>query len=396
MQKAIIFSTLLMEVLGFSIIIPAFPELIAYYHIGEFQVVLGLTVYSLFAFLAAPILWQRSDKIGRKKSLARCIVGTSLSYFMLTISPTYIIFLIARAINWVTGWNISILQAILTDISPDPATKAKNFWLMWAVFGLGFIIGPFLGSLILWWGGVDTIFIFGGCLAALQLILVLVWFRNTNELDHHKVLIRNPFTVITKFLRKPTLQPWLISLIFLGVGMFIMNSSQSLYMHAKFGTSGERYGYLLAVSWVILAVNMAVLVPKFWRKVFTTRGLLIRIFGAMLLGFMLLSLMQTEISYILTLYVMMLCSGAYGVVYNIYIMSHAQKNEIGEISGMMWSLQSLFMVIWPVIWWVMLETDLNIHRGSFMFVLIALIIMLKPLRTMSDVEHLAAEAIPSH
>ncbi len=377
-----------MEVLGFSIIIPAFPEFISYYGISELQVTLGLTVYSLFAFLAAPILGQRSDKIGRKKSLARCIFGTSVSYFLMVVSHTYIVFLIARAINGITGGNISIIQAILNDISPDQVEKRKNFGLMGALFGIGFILWPFLGSVILGQRGVDAIFVFGGCLAAVQLILVLLAFHNTNkdDLDHHKVIQRNPIKTIKKFITEPTLKPRLLSLMCIGVAVFIVNSSQSLYMHNLFDTSGERYGYILAIAWVIMAINMWVLIPKFWMKVFSTRKLLYRVFFWMVIWYATLGFMHTETSYVIVLYITMLFTWAYGVVYNIYIMSHAKKNEVGELSWMMWSLQSLFMVIWPIIGGVLLETNFNIQRGAIVFFVIAILIMIKPLREHIDQE----------
>ncbi len=377
-----------MEVLGFSIIIPAFPEFISYYGISELQVTLWLNVYSLFAFLAAPILGQRSDKIGRKKSLARCVLGTSLSYFLMIASPTYIIFLIARAINGVTWGNISIIQAILTDVSPTPEEKRKNFGLMWALFGIGFILWPFLGSVLLGQRGVDAIFIFGWCLAAAQLMLVLLAFHNTNkeDLDHHKVIQRNPIITIKKFITEPTLKPWLLSLMALGVAVFIVNSSQSLYMHNLFDTSGERYGYILAIAWVIIAINMGVLIPKFWMKIFSTRYLLYRTFFWMVAWYALLGIMNTETSYVITLYTVMLFTWAYGVVYNIYIMSHAKKNEVGELSWMLGSLQSLFMVFWPIVGGVLLESDINIHRGAIVFFVIAILIMIKPLREHVDQE----------
>ncbi len=370
-----------MEVLWFSIIIPAFPELISYYGISELQVTLGLSVYSLFAFLAAPILGQWSDKIGRKKSLARCILGTSISYFLMIVTPTYIVFLIARAINGITGWNISIIQAILTDISPNPEEKRKNFGIMGALFGIGFILWPFLGSLILWRGGVNAIFIFGGCLAALQLFFVLFTFHNTNNehLDDTKIIQRNPFKTIRKFIIQPTLKPWLLSFMSLGIAMFVVNSSQSLYMHNLFGTSGERYGYILAVSGLIMAINMGILIPKFWTKKFSTRALLILVFSCMIVGYTLLGLMQTELSYIITLYTLMFLINAYGVVYNVYIMSHAHKKEVGELSWMLWSLQSLFMVIGPIVGWFLLEADINIHWWALVFFAIGIIIMIKPL-----------------
>jgi MFS family permease len=126
-QKTIIFLALLLDIIGISVMIPAFPELKLYYGISDFAVTMGLTVYSLFAFLAAPVLGQLSDKYGRKMPLLRCVVGTLFSYLILLVTQNYILFLISRVINGITGGNISILQAILADISPTPEQKAKNF-----------------------------------------------------------------------------------------------------------------------------------------------------------------------------------------------------------------------------------------------------------------------------
>lgn len=136
LQKFVIFAAMFLDVIGISIIIPAFPELKAYYEITDFQVTLGLTVYSFFAFLAAPLLGQLSDKFGRKKPLVLSVAGTALSYLVLLLTKQYRLFLVSRIINGLTGGNISILQAILTDISPDQETKGKNFGLMGMFFGL--------------------------------------------------------------------------------------------------------------------------------------------------------------------------------------------------------------------------------------------------------------------
>ncbi len=68
-QKTIIYLALLLDIVGISILIPAFPELKAYYGISDLAVTMGLTVYSLFAFLSAPTLGQLSDKYGRKLPL---------------------------------------------------------------------------------------------------------------------------------------------------------------------------------------------------------------------------------------------------------------------------------------------------------------------------------------
>ena len=103
LQKVIVFTTLFLDIVGIAIIIPAFPELKAYYTITDFQVTLGLTIYSLFAFLSAPLLGQWSDKFGRKKPLVLCIIGTMFSYLILLVTQSYWIFLLSRLVNGITG-----------------------------------------------------------------------------------------------------------------------------------------------------------------------------------------------------------------------------------------------------------------------------------------------------
>jgi DHA1 family tetracycline resistance protein-like MFS transporter len=362
-------------VLGISIIIPAFPELRAYYGVGNFAIIMWLTIYSLCSFLAAPILWQRSDRIGRKTSLVRCIAGTAASYFFLLIQPWYWIFLIARVINGITGWNISIIQAILTDISPDQATKNKNFWLMWAIFWLGFIIGPLAWSLLLSIGGVEMIFIGGWILATLQFIMLAWWFTNTNIHQNNKKIHYNPLTVLQKYIQRPQLRPWLLSFISLGFGWFIINSSQSLYMADMFGTSGIMYGYYMAWIWVIAALNMALFVPHFWTKYFSTTTIIKISFSSLVVGYLLLWFIASELSYLLTFFLTVLLSWAYGVLYNVHIMSQAAPGEVWEMSWMFGSIQSLAMIFGPLFGWLLLESTLNMHRGSLFFVVIAIVLM---------------------
>ena len=376
LQKIIIFSTLLLDIIGIAVFIPAFPELKAYYAINDFQVTLWLTIYSLFAFLAAPLLGQWSDKFGRKKTLVWCIVGTTISYAILLLTRQYWVFLLSRVINGITGGNISILQAILTDISPNPETKRKNFGLMGALFGLGFIIGPVLWSLFLklWW--VEAIFIVGSVFALIELMLLAFGFQNTNELVPQKHITYNSFTVMRKYLKHPLTREILISLCFLGIGWFAINATQWLYMNNTFGTTGQQYGYYLAIVGVMSAINLGFLVPKFWMKRFSHKWLIIFAHAALILWYALVWLSHDLYTFLWLFYLTIVLGNIDTPVYNIEIMSTAKPHEIGELSGMLGGAQSLFMFVGPLVWGILLQFHYNIFFGAALCCLVSLIVII--------------------
>lgn len=379
-EKLIIFGALLLDVIGIAVIIPAFPELKAYYGINDIQITMGLTVYSLFSFISAPLLGQLSDKYGRKNPLIRCVAGTAISYLILLLSQNYRFFIISRIINGITGGNISILQAVLTDISETPDEKNKNFGIMGAVFGMGFIIGPVLGALMLQIGGVHAIFWTGLIFSVIETLLIITKFYNTNMPHSEKHLVFNTLKVIVKYFKKKELRPLLTSLGLLGVGGFIVNSSQSLYMNNLFGTTGSQYGYYMAVAGVIGAINMGYLIRKVWLKHFATKTILIISHLALAIGYLLVGLMTQEHWFLGIFYMTILLGNTYMVIYNTEIMSHAKPNERGELSGMMSGLQSAFMFVWPLIWWLLLHYHINIFRATVVFTILSGVVMLRELR----------------
>ncbi len=376
-QKTIIYLALLLDIIGISVMIPAFPELKAYYGISDFAVTMWLTVYSLFAFLAAPVLWQLSDKYGRKMPLLRCVIGTLFSYLILLVSQNYILFLVSRLINGITGWNISILQAILADISPTPEQRAKNFWLMGAFFWLGFIIWPVLWSILLKLGGVHGIFWAGFIFALVEVALIMIQFRNTNNPDHERVLNYNSFAVILKYFKKDHIRQLLISLSLLGIGWFIVNSGMSLYMNGLFGTAWSEYGIYLGIAGVIWALNMWYLIPKFWLKKFTIDSLNILNHVSLILWYFLVGISSNEMAFLLLFYITIFFWNAYFVTYNTKIMWTAHDNDRGEISGMMSGLQSAFMFVGPLIGGLLLQYHINIFYATVIFTILSGVVMLR-------------------
>jgi MFS transporter, DHA1 family, tetracycline resistance protein len=152
-----LFFTIFLDLVGFSILIPVFPLLIgppgAPFRVTPVDwsfrsglIMLGWlqAVYPFCIFLAAPILGQLSDRWGRRPVLAVSLAGTSVGYAMFAVgiaSKNLPLMFAGRILDGVTGGNLAVAQASIGDISNDE-NRAKNFGLVGAAFGLGFIRGP--------------------------------------------------------------------------------------------------------------------------------------------------------------------------------------------------------------------------------------------------------------
>ncbi len=143
------------DMVGIGIAIPVLPILIGTYtQSREMQAWwnMGLSVaFGSMQFLCAPMLGAISDRFGRRVVLIAAIIGLGIHYLLIAMAPTLAIMLVARLIGGITGASYSVANAYLADITP-PETRAKNFGLVGAAFGLGFICGPILGGVL---GGID-------------------------------------------------------------------------------------------------------------------------------------------------------------------------------------------------------------------------------------------------
>jgi DHA1 family tetracycline resistance protein-like MFS transporter len=143
------------DMVGIGIAIPVLPVLIGQYTDGrELQAYWNLELsvaYGLMQFLCAPLMGAISDRFGRRIVLIAAILGLGLHYFLIAIAPTLTVMLIARLVGGTTGASFTVANAYLADITA-PSERARNFGLVGAAFGLGFICGPMLGGLL---GGIN-------------------------------------------------------------------------------------------------------------------------------------------------------------------------------------------------------------------------------------------------
>ncbi len=145
-----IFITILVDVIGIGIILPIIPDLIMELT-GEgtaMAVIYGMWLTTAFAgmqFLFSPVLGEISDQFGRRPILLIALLGLSVDYLIHAWAPTIVWLFVGRFLAGITGASFTVASAYIADISTKE-DKAKNFGLIGAAFGLGFIIGPGIGG----------------------------------------------------------------------------------------------------------------------------------------------------------------------------------------------------------------------------------------------------------
>ena len=222
--------TVFVDAIGVAILIPIYTLLVlpgphqvipASWSISSGFIMVGwLTgIYSLATFMAAPILGQLSDKHGRKKILAISLAGTAVGYGMFAvgiITKNLPLLFASRIMDGITGGNIAVARAIIADIS-TPKNRTRNFGLVGAMFGLGFVLGPYLGGKLAYsgepfinlfgkhllitpsWFNAATPFWFAAILAIINTALALFILPETLKVKiHNKMNLTQAFTNIKK------------------------------------------------------------------------------------------------------------------------------------------------------------------------------------------------------
>jgi MFS family permease len=171
----IVFLTLFLDLIGFSIVFPLFPDMLAFYlhqegdqgliglfHgvVNEFSQVAGGpeglgtvvlfggllgSLYSLLQFVFAPILGALSDRYGRKPILVVSLAGIALSYGLWFFAGSFYLLVLSRLIGGIMSGNISTASAVVADVT-TPGNRSKGMAIIGMAIGLGFIVGPALGG----------------------------------------------------------------------------------------------------------------------------------------------------------------------------------------------------------------------------------------------------------
>lgn len=143
----LLFFTVLVDLIGFGIVLPVLPFYAADFGADGLQTGLLFSIYSLVQLVMAPIWGRISDRIGRRPVLILGLLGSGAAYLVFARADSLSLLFLSRIVGGVGGSTIPVAQAYIADVTP-PARRAGNMGLIGAAFGLGFVIGPVLGGLL--------------------------------------------------------------------------------------------------------------------------------------------------------------------------------------------------------------------------------------------------------
>ncbi|MEO6541718.1 MAG: TCR/Tet family MFS transporter [Ferruginibacter sp.] len=348
-----IFITLLIDVIGFGIIIPVMPTLISELKHVDISTAskygsLLIFAYAIVQFFCAPILGNLSDQYGRRPVLLFSLFGFGIDYIFLALAPTYGWLVVGRIIAGITGASFTTGAAYIADVS-TAENRAKNFGMIGAAFGLGFIIGPMIGGLL---GGLGPRVPFYAAAALALLNWVYGYFvlpeslskENRRAFDWKRA---NPVGALMHLKKYPAIVGLAIAILLIYIAAHAVMSNWSYFTMYRFNWNERMVGISLAVVGVLVATVQGGLIrfinPRLGNEKSVYAGLAMYATGMLLFGL-------ANQSWMMFAFLIPYCLGGIAMPAIQSIMAgHVPANMQGELQGTVTSLTSLAAIIGPLL-----------------------------------------------
>ncbi|MDG1916055.1 MAG: TCR/Tet family MFS transporter [Crocinitomix sp.] len=350
-----IFLTVLIDMIGVGIIVPIIPDLISSLtgqNLSDAALTGGLliTAYAGVQFLFAPVMGELSDSYGRKPILLLSLFGLGVDYVLHAFAPTIMWLFAGRILAGIFGASHTVAFAYIADVS-NKENKAKNFGIIGAAFGLGFVIGPAIGGIIGENWGVKAPFFVAAGFSLLNFLFGLFFVKeslapeNRRKINYSKMI---PFVSLSNLRKYKAVIGFVIAFGLAQLAGQVMPNTWSYYTMERYEWNKLDVGLSLMVVGILASVVQALLT-----------GFLVKRFGnkkVIMCGFTLWTLGMFGIAfagnafYLYAATIPYVVGGIATPTIQGVVSNRVSDKEQGNLQGVLTSLGSLMAVLAPVIY----------------------------------------------
>lgn len=343
--------------MGFSIIMPVVPFLVAPYVSNSSEQALMVTlltsVYALCVFFAAPGLGALSDRFGRRPVLLICFIGSAIGYFVFGLGGALWVLFLGRIIEGITGGSISTLFAFFADITPEEQ-RTKYFGWVSAAAGAGAAFGPAFGGVIAHFGYAMPFF-FGAAITFINLVFGYFYMPETlkeeNRLKRIPLIRLNPFSQLLNILTIKHLGRLLIAAFLIWIPNGSLQAVMSQFAIDNFSWKPALIGLMFSIMGVQDILSQAFVMPKLLLKLSDKQiailGMIAEIIGYALIAASSIFILPQLL--VIGMFVFGFGDSIFGPAFNGMVSKSASASEQGRIQGGSQAIQSLARIIGSII-----------------------------------------------
>ncbi|HWW88260.1 MAG TPA: MFS transporter [Vicinamibacterales bacterium] len=339
----IIFLTILVNLIGFGIIIPLLPFYAETFGASPLTIGLLFAVFSLCQLIAAPALGDLSDRHGRRPILVFSLAGTVVSFVLLALAHSITMLFVARIVDGLSGGNISTARAYVADVTA-PKDRARAYGMIGAAFGLGFILGPAMSGVLSRVSYTAPIW----TAAAMTFVATLMaWFWLPETVHRAQAGTGNPLRFLPELFERPLVRRVLVIDFIYWSAFGAFQTTFALFASRRFGFDAGQTGYFFAAFGVLGVIVQGGLIRPIVRKL---GDKLTFVLG---LSFAAIGLAWAAMAHSVAMFAIALVPLALGIGFGHPTVSSlvslvAKRDEQGRVQGAASGVESLGRTVGPV------------------------------------------------
>ncbi|MES2833113.1 MAG: MFS transporter [Pseudomonadota bacterium] len=348
---AVLFAVVFINLVGFGLVVPLLPFFGQSLKAAPWQIAVMFSAYSLGQFFAEPFWGRLSDRIGRKPVILITVAANAIGYVMLAFAPNIWAAVAIRLFTGLGAGNVSTVQGYVADVTP-PEKRAGRMGLIGAAFGLGFIVGPGLGGLLVRedlgrLGYQLPIFTAAGI--AMLAALGVVFFLKESRARADPAAPRPAFlSGVQDAAKNPVVSRVLLVTLIYMAGFSGMESTFGLWTEARYGWGAREVGLAFMAVGIVSVITQGLIAGRLARRFGESRVLAC---GCLLFGAGLVGQVLSPVAWMVPV---MMALGAFGMAMTMpnisaLISRSVEPDRQGAMLGLNMASSSIARIFGPLI-----------------------------------------------